>query len=227
MIADLQYLVAGGDGDREDLGVQAADGEAGQRRAGNALPHRQIGLGVEAVHQLREVLAERGAQSAGMVVGLGDVGDRLVANCVHRPVEPDDQQRSGNHDPDDEPGPGGVVGMRGAHDARRVCDPQADAGGEGDAQDCADGEGVCGLAGHLLVAGQDEAEHQGLRAEQNGQREGGEHDEVRAHRCDLLPMDSYQRCRPSRRRPAMTPRLPRQRYPAGYIFTATTKQSGK
>ena len=52
-----------------------------------------------------------------------------------------------------------------------VRDPQADAGGEGDPEHAAERVGQCGQPRDLLVPGDDQAQDEGLRAEEDRQRE--------------------------------------------------------
>ena len=59
--------------------------------------------------------------------------------------------------------------------------PQSDAGGKGDAGDGAEREGEGSQAWHFPVIRDDQTEHQGFRAEADGERQGSQNGQVGTH----------------------------------------------
>ena len=66
--------MAGGDGDREHLGMQTAHGESGQAGPADPAWNRKVDVGVQA----GEAAGHRSPQRTGPVFRLGDVGDRAL-----------------------------------------------------------------------------------------------------------------------------------------------------
>ena len=137
-VGDLHDLVTGGDRDRKDFGVQTADRETGQPGAGDATGRAHVRGRVHVAHDLREASGQCGPQLSRPMIGFGNIGYRLSTERIHRLVDAQGQQRTGDECANDESGPRVVA--RGHLGAGDVCDPQADAGGESDAEYRADGK---------------------------------------------------------------------------------------